>query len=59
MELCKDKTFEEIMNEKVSFYLREIKNDFIIYGNEIIHCINDECTKTYILILTYMYYLEI
>ena len=37
MELCKDKTFEEIMNEKVSFYLRETKNDFILYEHKGIH----------------------
>ena len=48
MELCKDKTFEETINEKVSSYLREIKNEFIIYENEVIHCINDECTKKHI-----------
>ena len=47
MEICKHKTFKQIMNEKVSSYLEEIENDFIIYENEVFHCINDECTKKY------------
>ena len=53
MEMCKNKTFEEIMNEKVRSYLRNIKNEYIINENEVIHCINDEYIKN-ILIMTYI-----
>ena len=56
MEICKDKTFEAIMNEKVFSYLREIKTEFIIYENEVIHCINDECTKKYIDFNLYLFF---
>ena len=43
--MIKDETFEEIMNEKVSSYLREIKKEFNLYEIELIHCINEVCTK--------------
>ena len=37
MEICKDKTFKQIMNEKVSSYLEEIENDYYIYENRILY----------------------
>ena len=43
--MCKNKTFEEIMNEKVRSYLWNIKNEYIINECELIHCINNECIK--------------
>ena len=48
MEICRDKTFKQIMNENVSSYLEEIENDYYIYENKVIHCINDECIKKYV-----------
>ena len=45
MEMCKNNTFEEIMNEKVRSYLWNIKNEYIIHECELIHCINNECIK--------------
>ena len=58
MEMCKNKTFEKIMNEKVCSYLWNIKNEHIIHECELIHCINNECIKK-MLIQIYMYLLEI
>ena len=58
MEMCKNKTFEEIMNEKVRSYLWNIKNEYIIHECELIHCSNNGCIKK-ILIQIYMYLLEI
>ena len=45
MEMCKNKTSEGIMNEKVRSYLWNIKNEYIIHECELIHCINNECIK--------------
>ena len=53
MEIGKDKTFNQTMNEKVSSYLEEIENDYYIYENKVSHCINEECIKN-MLILIYI-----
>ena len=45
MKMCNDKTFDEIVNQKLYNYLSDIYEEYIVYENEVIHCINDECTK--------------
>ena len=47
MEMCKNKTFEEIMNEKIRSHLWNIKNEYIVHECELIHCITNECIKKY------------
>ena len=48
----------QTIQEKARYYLRNIKNEYIIHECELIHCINNECIKN-ILIQIYMYLLEI
>ena len=38
----------QTIQEKARYYLRNIKNEYIIHECELIHCINNECIKNHI-----------
>ena len=37
----------QTIQEKARYYLRNIKNEYIIHECELIHCINNESIKKY------------
>ena len=45
----------QTIQEKARYYLRNIKNEYIIHECELIHCINNECIKKYIDTDIYIY----